>query len=708
MIKVDQVFIDQFLTLARLDLNSGGVAGELLRRCVVDAIDKPSRPFFLPAPRPSGTVWFVLPRTPQQSRILRDQVKSFLSFPYSDYDGTRGSFDNSDPIDQLILGTFGELAIKIQARTSAIEKASFNKALKRLLDLLDEQPDRSLDLARSLQRVRQDFEWALAAKDVEGSQKYLHELTANGRLSQENIWYLQIQRWASLELWHQIIDHPDLADLLYLRRPTKVTYSILRAFSKVYLDDSKLSRAELANLLKNEPLSGIRDVRLILNDHLSSDIAQIYQEIQDLLSGHVGGSEVSTEEFELTDFELAQKFFEIGEFFDALELLKNCPDDAKKLGLTLRICFEVPGPDVIARSIELRNAVPVEALDELLGQKETADLLHWLTEQAVGDQVIVGLHEWLKAFEGEIPDSRLEEIFREQSESWNIDSLNGDSAVAISSLMESIIDSSRSTLLMRMLPGIHGLVANVDPTVRAPVLRSSFFILAIQDQLTAAELGALQHVADTLFDLVNTEERHQILHEILNIWVRIANPRRISWFLDVAASIKATSGPNDLQSRDTIIQMSSIVAGLMPGTLEPGYQTSARVILSGIYDLEGWSGLWQVGETEAEIVRDPFEALNGKSIGIYCLEQARAQRMANALMDVCDCSVSLNHDYVGSTALANIAQSSDLMIIITSAAKHAATECIGVNRGNKPVLYIHSTGVSTFLRSVEAFLDQDR
>jgi hypothetical protein len=706
MIQVDQTYIDSFLKLAKLDLNVPGVAGDLLRRCVVDAIEKPSRPFFLPAPRPGGTVWYVLPRTPQQSRILRDQVKSFLSFPYSDYDGTRGNFDKADSLDQLITGAFGDLAIKIQAGTSAVEKASFNNALKRLLELLDEQPDRSLDLVRPLQRVRQDFEWALAAKDIEGSKRYLEELTANGRLSQENVWYLQIQRWASLELWNDIIQHPDLADLLCLRRPTKVTYAVLRAFSDVYLNNPNLNKTDLSQILNQEPLSGLRDIHLVVDDRLPADIALVYKATRELLSGTSVENDSISQEVEISGFELARNLYEVGQLVDALEILKDCPDDGKKLSLVLRICREIPSPNLISIAVDLRNGLPSGSIDTLLQNKEIAELLQWLSEQTLDDQVPPSLIDWLRAFQEDFTDALLESVFREQSESWNIDLLTKKDATEISQLMEAIFGSPRSNLLVQMLPALYDLVANLDANVRAPILRSCFFILAIQDQLTPAELGALHHVLDTLFDIVNEDERSEILNEVLNIWTRVAKPRQMAWFLDIAASIKATAGPNDAQSRDIIVQMASVVVGFMPGSLEESYRVPANVILSGVYEIDAWVSIWQAITSDNKVVQDPFAVLATKSVGIYCLEQARAMRMSAALGALSSCSITLNHHYAGTEALENLAKSSDLMIVITSAAKHAATECIRVNRGDKPIIYIHSTGVSTFLRSVEAFLSQ--
>jgi hypothetical protein len=97
MLTVDQSFVDAFVKHAGLDLTVGGVGGDLLRRCTSDAINKPEKPIFLPAPKDSGTVWYVMPRSPQQARILRDHVKASLSFPYSDYDGTRGKFSLDNP-----------------------------------------------------------------------------------------------------------------------------------------------------------------------------------------------------------------------------------------------------------------------------------------------------------------------------------------------------------------------------------------------------------------------------------------------------------------------------------------------------------------------------------------------------------------------------------------------------------------------------------
>jgi hypothetical protein len=711
MLTVDQKFIDEFLALAGLDLNVTGVAGDILRRCATNAIERPDRPIFLPLPSATETVWYVMARSHQQERILRDQVKAFLSFPFSSYDGTRGDFDPTNKLDALMVATFGDLVFKVQVGKSPVVRSGFNNALKRLLDLLDAQPERSLEMTRPIQRIRQDFEWALQARDEIASKQYFEELTANGRLSQENIWYLQIQRWAALGHWNDIIHHPDLADLLYLRRPSSVTYAILRAYHEVYLVDQQIDDNVRSDLLRQEPLAGLAGIRLLLDGNLPADIAAIYLRLQTLLGNNAQDSPPqlivdSPEAMPLSGLDLAEEMWKLGEFVDALTALDDCQDGVRKLALLLRICRDAPTPDLIARVSVDTSAASDEVISVLRKKKETSDLLDWLALQVVGHSIPRSLHDWLQAFASNATDAQLEETIREYGEAWNCGVLAGKDTELIASEMENILNTTRVNLLLRILPLIHGLIEDLQPNVKLPVLRSSFLTLALEEHLTAADLDALHHVVDVLMEYVNVVERREILTEVLNVWLRVASPRRVSWMLDIAASIKTTSGLQDnvLDDMDMIIQMASVVSGFMPGSVEDGLKPNASVILEGIFDLAAWENCWQISIVGDQEQQDPFLKLQNKRVGIYCLESSRAQRMSAVLASLCNCTIDLNSDYAGTKALENLAKNSDVMVVITSAAKHAATDCIRVNRGDGPMIYIHSTGVSTFLRCVSEYL----
>jgi hypothetical protein len=70
--------------------------------------------------------------------------------------------------------------------------------------------------------------------------------------------------------------------------------------------------------------------------------------------------------------------------------------------------------------------------------------------------------------------------------------------------------------------------------------------------------------------------------------------------------------------------------------------------------------------------------------------------------------VDLNHDRVGTKALANLAATADIFIIVWTSAKHAATEFIKEHRNGKPVLYANGRGASSILRVIEEYSHRER
>ena len=720
MVMVDRPFIDEFLDLANIAEDAPGIGGEILRQSVKTALTRPSSPIFLPARKNQITTWYVLPRTPQQERILRDQVRAFLSHPYSNFNGIRGNFDQDDPLDAHVLRTFGHLAFKITAvatgtmRPEALKEGRelFNKSLFRLIQLLDEQPGRSFELQRSLQRIRQDFEWSLRVGDAHASKKYLDEMTANGRLSQENVWYLQIQRWESLGHWDQIIGHPDLADLLYLRRPTSVTYAILRALNAVYFDGTRFSDDELRQFLLEEPLSGLSSIKIAVDSHTPQDVVAIYQNFQDLLKGMgsfsptaVSSSRVDSPTKE--NFDVAEGCWRNGDFSGAIEVLRGCDDDVRKTVLLLRICRDAPNLSLVNEVMRARSLLTAEQMSELTARRETRDLLEWFDKQLINDEVPNSLSSWLSAFSSDTPESALEDIVRNHGDSWNSSNLSVDEVIHVSELIEGILDTPRKTLLLRTLPTIHRLVYELDVKIRIPLLRVMNLAIVLEEEPTTADLSALHMVSDELLENVASEERGQILSDLADVWSTVGNPRRFSWMLDVIASAKATASTQDATTLNVIHRMLAVVSGFFAGSLDEKLKSIAEHILMGISDVQIADDKWQTSTQEIAVARNPFEVLTGKSVGLYCLETQRARRLADVLQELGECSVTINGDPSGSRQLESLASNSDLMVVITSAAKHAATECIRANRGDKPTAYVHSTGVSTFSRCVADFLSEN-
>jgi hypothetical protein len=104
---------------------------------------------------------------------------------------------------------------------------------------------------------------------------------------------------------------------------------------------------------------------------------------------------------------------------------------------------------------------------------------------------------------------------------------------------------------------------------------------------------------------------------------------------------------------------------------------------------------------------DVLTNLVGKTIAIYTLTEAVAQRVRSIIKSVCGRAVvHLTHDKVGSERLRQLARGSDIFVMATSSAKHAATGFIEANRPRQlPLLRPAGKGSASMLRALRSHLE---
>src|SRR5437764_1451663 len=78
-------------------------------------------------------------------------------------------------------------------------------------------------LFRTTEALLREFFAALVNQDESGAMRWLGELRAGGRLSAENLVFLEIERLASFERWHELASLPQIGLLTSLRRPRRIT-----------------------------------------------------------------------------------------------------------------------------------------------------------------------------------------------------------------------------------------------------------------------------------------------------------------------------------------------------------------------------------------------------------------------------------------------------------------------------------------------------
>lgn len=130
-----------------------------------------------------------------------------------------------------------------------------------------------------------------------------------------------------------------------------------------------------------------------------------------------------------------------------------------------------------------------------------------------------------------------------------------------------------------------------------------------------------------------------------------------------------------------------------------------RASLAALAELLGWPD--SPFSDSATIAQDEFAPkLANLRIGIYSLTESAARQAASVLTRLEPSTrVQISSEQVGSAKLKALALNSDLVVITSLSATHAATDFIRANRpSGKPICWAAGRGFTSIVRAVEEFL----
>ena len=106
-----------------------------------------------------------------------------------------------------------------------------------------------------------------------------------------------------------------------------------------------------------------------------------------------------------------------------------------------------------------------------------------------------------------------------------------------------------------------------------------------------------------------------------------------------------------------------------------------------------------------ETTKPQVEVTEGYSIGLYSLDEGALRRAQSVLeAHFPGVKVMLSHDKVATDALVDMARKCDLVVMAIASAKHAATNSIRSNRGNRPTVNAAGKGSSSLIGAVIAYV----
>jgi hypothetical protein len=236
-------------------------------------------------------------------------------------------------------------------------------------------------------------------------------------------------------------------------------------------------------------------------------------------------------------------------------------------------------------------------------------------------------------------------------------------------------------------------------------------LLVLSTQGRDADLILFNELTVALLSLgMDGAQYIEIIDYALELWQSFAAPKKVDWILDFIDVLVLYPCPAKEKREQLLFAAADTLRGFA-GRID---ETQWRIFRSLIKDLTLEESLPNLLEEEANLVEQNlgfeaniFQKLKGKSVLIYTLTESVALRVKAILEAACQgVTVYLSHDKGGNDRLRQWVKNSDIVVMVTASAKHAATGFIEANRPSHlaPILLVNSKGSASMLRIIRQYL----
>ena len=694
-------------------------------------LDHPDRTSFLPREAEGRLFWYVFTPSDRRANEILDLLAAWIGPTYSDITINRGRLNLADAFDSKIADLAGIPTLKFEVlprsshANATVSRRFVREALTRLTTLLDNRPDSEFHLAKSTAEILDDLGHALSARDRDSADIALQSLAENGDLDTLNLSFIRVRALASLEDWDALIDDRSIGDLLQVSRPPGVTRALRRGFFHRFFaqlavaerDSDLLSAGRDLNPEYRSVAQGpsakhpdelFFQVALALTSdpplpsELVEQMASTADELQTglrsrlsrLISEAVRGQQGTREEIppEAAAFAL----YAAGDPEAALRSVLLLPLTLATARLAILAAADVDNRDSataalafistdlgvradVERSKQMRTAV--QSLGRLVGSEKPSDWPSWLDRVASGEDIAMAIDTAPRDFSQWAPME-----FSDLAD--KLGAMSDDALIVFGEIAGQFLAAHRDVI---EAAGVAGSV----------LARRLLAALAISCKSSAGVRTQTLNLVDLAFSGGFTPtEYSEIVNYINDIRQTNSSAGTVEWQADLFQSV--TSYP---RSSDPGGSMDAFVSGSLEDFIAfryglPMVTIRAIQIVCNEYPLDYppvLAELLKQGEEESQ----PYAYLAGKSVGIYSLMESASGRAAQVLRSlVPGIEVRLFADKVGSTSLSQASSTVDIFVIVTAAAKHAASEFIESRRGGREVVRVNAKGTSAILNAL--------
>lgn len=707
----------------------------------IESMSQETEASVLPRLFPDGSVvWYVLSPSNRIVRFSREELRGFLGLSYSLSDGVHTRLDPADGIDSAVLELYGNSAFKIFVPSELREVA--RDRLLAYLKLRRIRPTRLKAFARPASRILRDFEYSILAGSYEEASERIEELRAAGHLSAMNLLFLHVRALACAHQWSDICDLPEMDALLNIRRPIRVTECLIRAVYITQLqsfenefkpEDARTRFGQLydqyqdlyntRSKLKGDEIDTSFLLAALVAEPVRSDLAKAILKTVDLETAHgkylsaLGElfpppTETATDP--LTD---ARQAFANGDIDKAIEQSLWSSASLERTILLLRCAREAGTLSAASTALDSLKTLSESDVALLRSSMPTAKMIAGLeslssdagTDGPAETEVLSGWLPWLQRLHQSSPWDRALVVAEVGSREWDPEDLATNTAevgLFVDALLEDKPDWSKAIFRDSVPYLVDFFTLNGSDSRFRPIYENLFLLVAMDEQMSASQMQVLTRLADVRMSLGVSQSLYCDLVAQLKDTLQIMNsPAAVDSFLDVCESLISHPCLSP-DSRIEFFASTSVALARWHRRLSASQLALFRNLCG---ELGHNLAIAEIPATEESDSGEGFTvALANRRLGIYSLQEGSAKRAALLLRQlVPNLRVEVFSDHVGgSSALKNAAQQFDFFVIVTAAAKHAATIFIESKRPkDKPTLYANGQGSSSIFQSLSFYFE---
>lgn len=686
--------------------------------------------------------WYAMAPSPRQARVLQEELLAFVGPSFTGFCGQPAHLDPHDPIEAAILAFSCGDVFRLEVVDPSLKDACRDR-LAQLLEVRGLRPKgRGLTL-RHPGRVLRDFELSLLAAEPAVARGYLDELQKLGRLSAENIRFLHIRYHETFDEWDSIEAMIEDGAILAVRRPTRVTQALIRAIYRKELSHYEIDRQAVqalgafrervwprfAGLYRSrsgmdapevlysfmlaaavvDPPSVHRRDALLESCPPRSPARPYLESLARLIPDAVAPV--------LTDpLDEASRAFADGDVDRTLALLREIPISEKSLILVLRATVEADSLDSARVAQTAFNSAPPEMRERLLSVARWRSLWEAIVPRgsvSIQDDRVSsspsdggepGWLNWLEKVCSE-PDWPAALATAEQgAEEWSVEeeARRPDRVAAVAKRIEEVSGPAEEMLYLALPHFMRFYLDRAGPHRVFKSVYSALFERCVYDP--GANTESVRTAGLLLEALAATgtdaEKCAAHLRDIILLWDGRPSHDLLDWGLDLLDRlIVAQTVP-----QTALVEFAGAVRAQLlrwftrrqPAQYALFTQLCAELSIEPGLPAERRDG----DPADAGDVDALTRLLATKSIALYSLREETIERVHAVLFGLSpSADVRRYSDHVGSEPLRHAARHADIFLIVTGAAKHAATTFIEANRPPGAItLRCHQTGSATLLR----------